>query len=185
MLYPLSLLSILLLFLIHLTSAHEHNHDSPEISSSTRKHWIRRANLALHELASPCPFGAFGTAIVNHTDLSTGPHGKLVCLGVNDVASGNPTIHGEVAAINNCSSLFRASKEDGGFGMSGQEAGLAWRDLSLYTNGEPCPMVLCLFLISTKFHLNFYLSPRTLLTLIMTVRNCDSLGRIQGVRLQC
>lgn len=153
MLYPLSILSIFLLLLIHLTHGHDthqhhshppsssHNLPKDTISFSTRAHWIRRANLALHEIESPCPFGAFGTAIVNHTDLSDGPEGKLVCIGVNDVKSGNPTLHGEVQAINNCSKIFVASKEEGGRGLSGEEAGEAWKDLSLYTNGEPCPMV--------------------------------------------
>ena len=58
---------------------------------------MRRANAAVDEIEkSPCLFNAFGTAIVNHTDTSEGPEGKLVCLGVNHVMrSGNPTVHGE------------------------------------------------------------------------------------------
>lgn len=153
MLYPLSILSIFLLLLIHLTNGHEtqdHDHHSyskpaklpkDTIPPSTRAHWIRRANLALHEIESPCPFGAFGSVIVNHTDVSEGPEGKLLCIGVNNVKSGNPILHGETQAINNCSRMFVAGREEGGLGLSGKEAGEAWRGLSLYTNGEPCPMV--------------------------------------------
>lgn len=62
-------------------------------------------------------------------------------MGVNDVKSGNPILHGETQAINNCSRIFVAKKEEGGMGLTGKEAGEAWKDLSLYTNGEPCPMV--------------------------------------------
>lgn len=142
----LSLKSLLIL-LIPLTSVHgRHSHSTTTdttISEETRAHWMRTANAALSQIRSPCPFGAFGTAIVNHTDHSSpsGALGRLMCLGVNDVASGNPVLHGEVAAINNCTSIFRASRSEGGLGLSGSEAGMAWRDLSLYTNGEPCPMV--------------------------------------------
>ena len=57
---------------------------------------MRRAISALSELESPCPFAAFGTVIVNHTDTSAGPRGKLVCMGVNQNSqSGNPTLHGK------------------------------------------------------------------------------------------
>lgn len=60
------------------------------IPYATRVHWMRQANLAL---PSACPFAAFGTVIVNHTDPS-GP-GELVCTGANSGStSGNPTMHG-------------------------------------------------------------------------------------------
>lgn len=60
------------------------------IPFATRAHWMRQANLAL---PSACPFAAFGTVIVNHTDPS-GP-GELVCTGANSGStSGNPTMHG-------------------------------------------------------------------------------------------
>ena len=63
------------------------------IPFSTRAHWMRRANAALGELASPCAFAAFATAIVNHT---VDGLGELVCIGVNsNSATGNPTLHGE------------------------------------------------------------------------------------------
>jgi hypothetical protein len=97
MLYPLSILS-LLLSLIHLTHAHtpanKYLEDDP-IPFETRAYWMRRANAALAELDSPCPFAAFGTVIVNHTDTSSNPHGKLVCMDINQsLQTGNPTLHG-------------------------------------------------------------------------------------------
>jgi hypothetical protein len=54
---------------------------------------MRRANEALSEIGgSPCPFAAFGTAIVNHT---ASTEGELICLGVNENSkTGNPTLHG-------------------------------------------------------------------------------------------
>lgn len=158
--YLLDLLIYSLLFAHH-SIAHSHSHDqahpgsttvTPSISQTSREHWVRRANQALSEIVSPCPLQAFGTAIVNHTDLSDGPHGKLICLGVNDVRNGNPVLHGETAAIENCTSVFRRSKQEGGYGMNGEEAGMAWRDLSLYTNGEPCPMVSACMSNATRLH---------------------------------
>jgi hypothetical protein len=147
MLYPLSILSLLLVVLIHLTHgskppSHSHTKHSsslPEdtIPFSTRAHWMRRANAALAELYSPCPFAPFGTVIVNHTDVSSSPLGEIVCLSVNqNEQTGNPTLHGEISAINNCSHIMAAR------GLSPAEVREAWRGLSLYTNGEPCPMVL-------------------------------------------
>lgn len=57
---------------------------------------MRRAISALAELESPCPFAAFGTVIVNHTDTSSDPKGRLVCIGVNQNSQlGNPTLHGK------------------------------------------------------------------------------------------
>jgi hypothetical protein len=98
MLYPLSFLSLLLLALIHFTSASTQDVEAGEdpISFETRAHWMRRANLALLELSSPCPFAAFGTVIVNHSDTSTSPLGKEICIGVNqNYKTGNPTLHGK------------------------------------------------------------------------------------------
>ncbi|KAG4425292.1 hypothetical protein IFR04_001659 [Cadophora malorum] len=150
MLYPLSILSIILLALIHLTSGHQNHTHIPHSSHhysykndtipfSTRAFWMRRANAALGELDSPCPFAAFGTVIVNHTDLSEGPHGKAVCYGVNsNRKTGNPTLHGEMAGINNCSSIL--TDPEGDYKLSPADALLAFSTLSLYTNAEPCPM---------------------------------------------
>lgn len=62
------------------------------IPLSTRHYWMRRANHALFDITgSPCPLRAFGSVIVNHT---AGGLGELVCIGANDIRSGNPTIHG-------------------------------------------------------------------------------------------
>lgn len=108
MLYPLSILSLLLLFLIHLThgssshqkhihaSQHHLTQETDEITFETRAYWMRKANSALTELASPCPFAAFGTVIVNHTATTPeSPHGKLICYSVNqNIEEGNPTLHG-------------------------------------------------------------------------------------------
>jgi hypothetical protein len=59
---------------------------------------MRQANAVLAELSSPCPFGAFGTVIVNHTD--TKGLGNVVCIGVNSLFQiGNPTLHGTLPGI--------------------------------------------------------------------------------------
>lgn len=46
---------------------------------------------------------------------------------------------GEIAAINNCSTIL--TDPNGEYKLSPQEALEALKQLSLYTNGEPCPMV--------------------------------------------
>jgi hypothetical protein len=98
MLYPLSVFSLLLLSLVHLTHTYtstKNNLEDDPIHFETRAYWMRRANAALAELDSPCPFAAFGTVIVNHTDTSSNPHGKLVCMDINQsLQTGNPTLHG-------------------------------------------------------------------------------------------
>lgn len=56
-----------------------------------RAHWMRQANRVLD---TSCPFGAFGSVIVNHTD-TTGL-GELICTGVNTFGkTGNPINHGQ------------------------------------------------------------------------------------------
>lgn len=69
---------------------------------------MRRAVAALADLndGNPCPFGAFGAVIVNHSAVETGRGGmgdfqlglelgKEVCIGANSVVrDGNPTLHG-------------------------------------------------------------------------------------------
>ncbi|PBP16013.1 cytidine and deoxycytidylate deaminase zinc-binding region [Diplocarpon rosae] len=146
MLYPRSIPSLLLLAMSHLSSGHEgHARVLPPASYTdtipfaTRVFWMRRAIDALGELDSPCPFAAFGTVIVNHTDLSGGPHGRAICHGVNSSwKTGNPTLHGEISGINNCSRIF--TDPAGEYRMSPTEALAAFSTLSLYTNAEPCPM---------------------------------------------
>lgn len=134
---------------------HAHSHHSPitdpgqtplndptipinGIPFSTRAYWMRQANAALDTLTgTPCPFAAFGTVIVNHTDPST--LGELICMGANSNAqSGNPTLHGEIAAINNCNAIF--TDPGGEYRLSASEALAAFEELTLYTNAESCPM---------------------------------------------
>jgi hypothetical protein len=143
MFYPVTLLSLSLLSLIHLTpttstsTPSESQTQSPlsdDNPSSTRHHWMRTA---ISSLNSPCPFQAFGSVIVNHSDTSSSPHGSLICASANQIIStGNPTLHGEVAAINECVRVLTEK------GRTAEEILRGWEELSIYTNGEPCPMVL-------------------------------------------
>ncbi|KAK2612703.1 hypothetical protein QQS21_001320 [Conoideocrella luteorostrata] len=110
--------------------------DGGGISADTRHYWMRKATEALYEVHhTPCPYNAFGSVIVNHT--TSGP-GDLVCIGANDNASGNPVLHGEIAAINNCSAIL--TDPNGPYDLSALQIQKAWADLTLYTNAEPCPM---------------------------------------------
>ncbi|KAI0676758.1 cytidine deaminase-like protein [Trametes maxima] len=103
---------------------------------SVREHWMREANAAMAELVSPCPFGAFASVIVNHTASASG---ELVCVGANAVRStGNPIMHGEIAAIQNCTAIF--TDPHGPYNYTASQAQAAFADLSLYTNAESCPM---------------------------------------------
>jgi hypothetical protein len=47
---------------------------------------------------------------------------------------------GEISEINNCSEILTAP--DGDYRLSTSEALKAFSKLSLYTNAEPCPMVI-------------------------------------------
>lgn len=69
------------------------------ISFATRAYWMRLASEALAEVSgSPCPFAAFGTVIVNHTNING--LGDLVCIGVNENSqTGNPSQHGKFCSI--------------------------------------------------------------------------------------
>ncbi|KAJ7472145.1 cytidine deaminase-like protein [Mycena latifolia] len=103
---------------------------------STRAFWMRRANAALAELGSPCPFSAFSSVIVNHTAPGLG---ELVCIGVNtNRQTGDPTLHAEIAAIHNCSAIL--TDPSGPYKLSPVRALDAFAQLSLYTNVESCPM---------------------------------------------
>ncbi|KAJ0385875.1 hypothetical protein COL922a_005464 [Colletotrichum nupharicola] len=103
------------------------------VDASTHAYWMRQANLAL---PNPCPFAAFGAVVVNHT---AGGLGELVCTGANNnQGSGNPTLHGEMVAINNCSAIF--TDPQGRYNMTPADALFAFGDLTLYTNAESCPM---------------------------------------------
>jgi hypothetical protein len=113
------------------------------IPYSTRAYWMRIANSALPILSSSCPFAAFATAIVNHTypsSLENNGLGKLICIGINENSkTGNPSLHGEIAAISNCTTLL--TDPNGEYNMTAAKAQAAFADLSLYTNAESCPMV--------------------------------------------
>ncbi|KAJ7102819.1 guanine deaminase [Mycena epipterygia] len=102
---------------------------------STRAYWMRHANAALVEQQGSCPFSAFSSVIVNHTAPGLG---ELVCTGVNTRQTGNPTLHGEIAAINNCSAIL--TDPSGPYKLSPTLALDAFVQLSLYTNAESCPM---------------------------------------------
>ncbi|EOD53138.1 putative cytidine and deoxycytidylate deaminase zinc-binding region protein [Neofusicoccum parvum UCRNP2] len=108
------------------------------VAHGTRAHWMRAANAALADVGgSPCPFAAFGSVVVNHTD-ADGP-GQLVCVGANaNSRTGNPTLHGEMAAIANCTAVL--TDPEGAYRLSASEALDAFKQLSLYTNAESCPM---------------------------------------------
>ncbi|KAB8229762.1 nucleoside deaminase [Aspergillus alliaceus] len=105
---------------------------------STRAYWMRQANKALVELSlSPCPFSAFSTVIVNHTN--TDELGDLVCMGVNQrLQTGNPAMHGEITAITNCTAIL--TDPAGRFRLTPSQAQAAFADLTLYTNAESCTM---------------------------------------------
>ncbi|KAI5818447.1 cytidine deaminase-like protein [Pyronema omphalodes] len=92
-----------------------------EISRDVREHFMRETFTALR---SPCPRYPFGAVIVNHT--ATVP--KIICKGrnMNNIHNAYPHLHGEMAAIAECTKVLG---ESGG-----------WKDLSLYTNAEACPM---------------------------------------------
>jgi tRNA(Arg) A34 adenosine deaminase TadA len=92
-----------------------------------RTEYMRKTNEALYAQSGPCPFAAFGAIIVNHTS------DAIVCEGAN-FRTGDPTIHGEISAINACTAKFTEA------GMTPTEIYAAWGDLSLYTNAESCPM---------------------------------------------
>ena len=108
-----------------------------DIPFSTRAHWIRVANQAPVDLVSPCSFGAFGAAIVNHT--ANAGLGELICLGANNIsATGNPTLHGEIAAIDNCTAIL--TNPTGPYKYNASETSTAWQALTLYPNAESWPM---------------------------------------------
>ncbi|SMR42600.1 unnamed protein product [Zymoseptoria tritici ST99CH_1E4] len=111
---------------------------SNEIPSHVRSFWMKRALQALDELVSPCPYEAFGAVIVNHTTYLPDDIGDLICIGANAISTGNPTLHGEMAAINNCTAVL--SDPDGHYKLSPAEIQKAWHQLTLYTTAEPCPM---------------------------------------------
>ena len=81
-----------------------------------------RAIVQLAKEANPSlPFAA---AIVDRRDNS------VICTGVNSVhALKNPTLHAEIATINNCSQSIGYDRQ-------------TWHNFTLYTTGESCPMCM-------------------------------------------
>jgi hypothetical protein len=59
------------------------------------------------------------------------------------------TITGEISAINNCSGIL--TDQSGEYKLSISEALNAFSTLSLYTNAEPCPMVILLSQLNVNF----------------------------------
>ncbi|KAL4938657.1 cytidine deaminase-like protein [Aspergillus oleicola] len=110
---------------------------SDNIPSDTRLHWMQYTTQVLVMAASTCPFIPFATVIVNHTD--TKGQGDLICTGTNSGPStGNPILHGETAAITNCTNILL--DPNGRFKLTPSEARAAFTDFTLYTNAESCPM---------------------------------------------
>jgi len=110
------------------------------IPNDVREFWMGRAvSAVVTQLDTKCPWGAFGSVVVNHSD-TTGPmgdYGKEICIGANGVDTyGNPTLHGEISNIQNCSHVLSQKP----YNLSPSEILAAWPSFSLYTTGEPCPM---------------------------------------------
>ena len=124
-----------------LSLSHDPMQYNDPLPPSTRHHWMRHANTIVLHAHSACPFMAFGTAIVNHTLSFLDPThpGTLLCTGLNhNNATGVPILDGEIAAIENCSAIL--TNPSGPVRLSSREAIEAYASLSIYTNGEPCPM---------------------------------------------
>jgi tRNA(Arg) A34 adenosine deaminase TadA len=104
-----------------------------QVPAADREHWMRVATHSIYAppVSHPCPQAPFGTAIVNTTS------NELICAIANRVGStGDPTQHGEITAIQHCTNVLQRK------GLTPQEILAAWKDLSLYTNAEPCTMCL-------------------------------------------
>lgn len=110
------------------------------IPNDVREYWMGRAVQHLYDkLDTKCPWAAFAGVIVNHSD-TTGPFGDFgreICLGVNAVPTkGDPTLHGEIANIQNCTTILSLPP----YSLPAGEIPTALSTLSIYTTGEPCPM---------------------------------------------
>ncbi|GAA5824239.1 hypothetical protein JCM5353_000362 [Sporobolomyces roseus] len=100
------------------------------VPATTRTFWMRKASQAVGEITGhPCSRFHFGAVVVNTTT------DELVCVSANQVSlKGNPTLHGEIAALNRCTEVLAER------GLAPLEILAAWKDLSMYTTGEPCSM---------------------------------------------
>ncbi|KAJ7548425.1 hypothetical protein O6H91_07G011500 [Diphasiastrum complanatum] len=88
---------------------------------------MREAIAAVVSLHGPCPFQPFGAVFVDHT---LSQEGVKICAGANHEIS-DPTLHGEVAAIRNCVAKHGQPR-----------IGSFFKNLSLYSTAEPCPMCM-------------------------------------------
>ncbi|KAL2796183.1 cytidine deaminase-like protein [Aspergillus keveii] len=102
---------------------------------------------ALNASGSPCPLYPFAAVIVNHTSPNNNADkpgsdldiGEVICTGVNQGRqTGNMMLHGEISAILNCTAILQ--DPTGKHRLSPAETIEAFKDLSLYTNAESCPM---------------------------------------------
>ncbi len=72
------------------------------------------------KIAQRNPQLAFGALIINNKS------GEVLCTGLNSTQQKhNPTLHGEMVAINSCATKYPA---------------MDWEHATLYTTAEPCPM---------------------------------------------
>nr|AEG78607.1 FCY1 [Cryptococcus gattii] len=128
---PLSLLfaTIALAYQVEIHPEYQQGLVTNDVPAERRLHWMRVANEAVNVDGHAFPQASFGTAIVNTTS------DELVCVTSNKVGvTGNPAVHGEISVIIHCTEALT------GQGWTPQEILAGWKDLSLYTNGEPCPM---------------------------------------------
>ncbi|KAK4046252.1 hypothetical protein OIV83_006231 [Microbotryomycetes sp. JL201] len=103
------------------------------IPAADREYYMAIANDAVREInGDACSIAPFGSVVVEHKADGTD---EIVCVAANQVGViGDPSMHGEMSAIRACTEVLKNR------GLSPQEMLLAWRNYTMYTNGEPCPM---------------------------------------------
>ena len=90
--------------------------DKPSQASIDEAHMQTLIDMALTYI----PTHPFAASIVDRQT------NTVLCTGLND-SDENPTLHGEIAAINNCTQLYGWNRT-------------LWPQYTLYTTGESCPM---------------------------------------------
>ncbi|KAK4052603.1 hypothetical protein OIO90_004231 [Microbotryomycetes sp. JL221] len=115
-----------------------HNDDQKNLAinnipAADREYYMAIANDAVREInGDACSIAPFGSVVVDHKPDGTD---EIVCVAANQVGVvGDPSMHGEMTAIRVCTEVLKNR------GLSPQEMLLAWRNFTMYTNGEPCPM---------------------------------------------
>ncbi len=93
--------------------------DARQLPPEERQRHEKHMRLAIAEAAKN-PQWPFGAVIVHEAS------GHVMAAGVND-GSRNPTLHGEIAALNDYVSRHGNTR---------------WPETTLYTTGEPCPMCM-------------------------------------------